>query len=239
MYRACFMFAVLLTGCFGTTRYTDVRLRDPADVTVSADTPHGREVVLPAGPAPNESVVPKSVPPYYGGTRLPISARREETGETLLRCDTCDQYEATEVVAPTGQAVLDPDDGNSVRRNHDQLLWDVTQSLVRYHVGYRGRLHEYDDPVARVVVSTPMSNVVSADHVSRGSDKVVGIFEIALAIPLVIGGGYLFAQGTVPQKNDQAFLAGGAALATLGVLIGASGIVLAMPERRTPVVDMQ
>jgi hypothetical protein len=218
-------------GCFSRARSTEVAVRDATDLTVSADTPHGRDVVLPPGPASAEVPVPMSAPPYVGPARLPILARREESGATLLRCDRCAWREGTVIADGSGQIVLEREGARSIRWNGERLLWNLDQEVVRSHVGRFPYMAPID--VAQVVVSTPKSNVVAAERVSR-PDVGVGVAEIVLALPLVIGGGYLAATAGA-DKYSGLRTVGGAILATFGLVIGASGVTMVLPESRTPV----
>jgi hypothetical protein len=224
--------SMVVTGCFSTAQYTEVNVRDPTALTVSADTPHGRDVVLPPGPANVEAPIPMSAPPYVGPSRLPILARREESGATVLRCDACTWQEGTVIADGTRQIVLGGGAERSLRWNGDRLVWNVDQVLVRQIVAGSAS-YVRADHVAQVVVSTPKANVVSAEHVSRSTDVGTGVAEIIIALPLIIAGSYVAATAGGPQSGKQA--TGGTLLAVAGIVLGGSGITMVLPERRRPV----
>src|SRR5450631_2398836 len=85
-----------------TVPKTEVRVRDPGDVTLEADTPNGPTEILPRGRKPIEAVLPRTEPPYLGTALFEAHPIRTSLGGIVLRCDACVGFPLQKVLGDDG-----------------------------------------------------------------------------------------------------------------------------------------
>jgi hypothetical protein len=105
---ALLALAVPLAGCSPRT-WTEVKLRDPSAAAVEIETPHGPEVLLPAGRVAQEITLPRTTPPYGREVLYESSALREEGGAITMRCDACIKAPIVRLVPAGDGATLSTD----------------------------------------------------------------------------------------------------------------------------------
>ena len=240
-------------GSYAVRPRTEVEIKDPSLVSVEADTPTGRQTLLPPGRDVVDVPVPRTEPPMSRDVRVDASVGRTSNGGIVVRCAGCNTTPYRRVLdSPT--IVFD-----GAVHAKDVLTIGATdlRMPVKYHWGV---FHEWTGPhgshhvdevqggdAFRVDLVTPLSNVVRIrERTDDERDAAASTFEVGVAF-LVAGaataalGVYsatkLFSTDSGNKALPAVGFAAGVGLAPLLLLFGGAATVVGLDKKNAPVWD--
>jgi hypothetical protein len=221
-----------MSACsFPTT--TELRVRDPGQVSVEVNTPDGHRVILAPGREPEEVTLPRTEPPYLGDVLYEASAIRDTSGAITLRCDACLNVPLQHIVSRDGVATLE----TPARALPPPISWTndtlrIPLAYPYYVAGSRSPRGPYT--AFRYDLVVPRSSLVDVTRRRPDKHDEGWVYLLAMGIPLTALSVFLYAHMATTTVGSAGWLGEffGAEFSTLfGLVSDVAGIVELASER--------
>jgi hypothetical protein len=211
--------AVLAAGCVNYIETVHARVRDPAAVAVSIDTPAGHTQLLAAASGSAGAAIPPTEPPYREAEQPGAIVVRYERDALAALCSWCARQPGRPLVGADGAITLTGTPDQVLARSGEQLhmRFDYEVSLRCHH-----RRGECERPAFVLELDTPRDNVLDLRferHVSTRYGELTGakLGLVAGVVAALVGGSLMaIAVGDHGLHGGRWDVAGGGAIG-LGV----------------------